>query len=330
MKRWFGLVLKIGVSLGIFALIASKTDVAKILALLGSVSSGAILLVALVNVAQTLLTTYRWLLVMRGVGVTLALWPAIQAFYVGLALNQCMPSYVGGDAYRIYWLYREGNRLAPSARGVMIDRISAVIALVVMMAVGLPVVLTRFPDPGARNGLLAVLACGLLGTVVFFACDIAPNDWRRIRVVRELAELSVAARRLLLHGTDALVIGALALAIHSLTAVVMFTFADSMGVRLTLLDCVLLTPPIMLLSAVPISIAGWGVREGVMVGALSMIGIGTEPALALSVLLGVTVLANGLIGLVPLAFGGQRFVPTRSARVAEEVTVETEPARSEG
>jgi hypothetical protein len=44
-----------------------------------------------------------------------------------------------------------------------------------------------------------------------------------------------------------------------------------------------------------------------MVGALSMIGIGTEPALALSVLLGFTMLANGLIGVLPLMFGGQRY-----------------------
>ena len=83
-----------------------------------------------------------------------------------------------------------------------------------------------------------------------------------------------------------------------------------------MLDCVLLTPPITLLSAVPISIAGWGVREGVMVGALSMVGIGTEHALALSVLLGVAMLGNGLVGLLPLAFGGERFM-TRRAEVVQ-------------
>ena len=44
-----------------------------------------------------------------------------------------------------------------------------------------------------------------------------------------------------------------------------------------------------------------------MVGALSMIGIGTEPALALSVLMGFTALANGVIGVLPLMFGGQRY-----------------------
>jgi len=91
----------------------------------------------------------------------------------------------------------------------------------------------------------------------------------------------------------------------------MFVFAADMGLPLTIFDCLLLIPPVMLLSAVPISISGWGVREGVMVGALAMMGIGTEQALALSVLLGFALLANGLIGVVPLAFGGERFMAIR-------------------
>jgi len=193
----------------------------------------------------------------------------------------------------------------------VIDRISAIIALVFMMVVGLPLVFARFPNPAARTGLIAVLACGLLGTVVFFTCDAIPAAWRRLRVMRELAELSAAARRILLHSASALVIGPLALVVHVLTATVMCVFATSLRLPLTFLDCVLLMPPMMLLAAVPLSIAGWGVREGVVVGALSMIGIGTEPALALSVLMGFTMMANGLVGVVPLVLGGRRYVAIR-------------------
>jgi hypothetical protein len=42
-----------------------------------------------------------------------------------------------------------------------------------------------------------------------------------------------------------------------------------------------------------------------------MIGIGTEPALALSVLMGFTMMANGLVGVVPLVLGGRRYVAVR-------------------
>jgi hypothetical protein len=55
-----------------------------------------------------------------------------------------------------------------------------------------------------------------------------------------------------------------------------------------------------------------------MVGALAMMGIGTEPALALSVLLGVVLLVNGLLGLWPLMLGGDRFVAVRTSTLAQE------------
>jgi len=49
---------------------------------------------------------------------------------------------------------------------------------------------------------------------------------------------------------------------------------------------------------------------------LSMVGIGTDPALALSLLIGVATLGNALIGLVPLVFGGGRFVARRTSYAA--------------
>jgi hypothetical protein len=53
-----------------------------------------------------------------------------------------------------------------------------------------------------------------------------------------------------------------------------------------------------------------------LIGALAMMAIGTEQALALSVLLGFAILANGLIGVLPLAFGGDRFVAVRGRSAA--------------
>jgi hypothetical protein len=311
-RGWTGFLVKTGISLAILALLAARTDLGKIGALLAATSATAAAIVLVLVVVQTLVTAYRWVLVMSGVGVTVELWPATQALFASLFINQCLPSYVGGDAYRVYWVYREGHPFAAAVRGVMIDRVSALIALVVMMVVSLPRLFARFPDHAVETAMAAVAAAGVAGTVVFFVCDALPRAWRRVRVVAELAELSAAARRLLLTSSRALGVGPLAILVHALSAVIMWVLARDLGLPLGVLDCLLLVPPIMLLSAVPISISGWGVREGVMVGALGMMGIDAEHALALSVLIGVVLLANGLLGLWPLAFGGDRFVAARS------------------
>jgi hypothetical protein len=91
--------------------------------------------------------------------------------------------------------------------------------------------------------------------------------------------------------------------VHTLSAVAMFIFAQDMHLPVLALDCFVLIPLLMLFAALPISIAGWGVREGVMVAALSLLGVQAEKAVVLSVLIGCMALFNGLIGAIPLALG---------------------------
>ena len=52
----------------------------------------------------------------------------------------------------------------------------------------------------------------------------------------------------------------------------------------------------LLLAMAPVSIAGWGVREGVMVAGLGLLGVNADGALALSVLMGLVVLGISLPG----------------------------------
>ncbi len=311
MKKWLSFGAKAGVSVAILAGVLARTDVPRIAALLASVGGGTVVVVFALMLVQTVLTAYRWVLVSEAVRLTLDVWPALQAILVSLLLNQCLPSFVGADAYRMYWLYRESNQLGPAVRSVLIDRVLGMVALIVLFAAGIVFLLRRLHDSTAESGLVLLLAGGLAGTIAFFTSDLIPRAWQRVRVIRELATVSGAARALMLSRTKGPAVAVVGILVHVITALVMFGFARDLALPLTLLDCLLFTPPIMLLAAVPISIAGWGVREGVMVGALSMVGIGTESALALSILVGFTMLANGLLGVFPLLFGGQRYVAAR-------------------
>jgi uncharacterized membrane protein YbhN (UPF0104 family) len=325
MKKYLGFALKVGVSIAILGLIATRTDVSRIGTLLASVESGTVLAALLLALAQTALVAYRWVLVMESVGVAVGLWPVLQAVLVSLLLNQCLPSFVGADAYRMYWLYRESDRLGPAVRSVLIDRMLGMIALIAMFTAGIAFLFQRIGDPAAKSGLLVLLLCSLGGSIAFFTGDLLPKSWQRLRALRELANVSAPARALMLTARSGIIIGVMSILVHVLTAVVMFMFARNLGLPLTLLDCLLFMPPIMLLASVPISIAGWGVREGVMAGALSMIGVGTEQALALSVLMGFTMLASGVIGVLPLVFGGQRYWAGRASYLlpaSEEVRSE--------
>ena len=313
MRQTLSLLLKLSVSVGIVALIVTRVDLGAMLRTAQSIGVGSVVIAVGVAFLQNALCAYRWIWIQSVVSRAIGLWPAVQVSYAAMCIGQCLPSFVGGDAYRIYWLYQQQHPVAQAVRGVLLDRVSAFLALVCMLAAGVPWILVRFHDAAALTAMWTVLLCGVGGAVALFSGDVLPSRWRRWRPLAELATLAATARAVLLsRGLGVWVIG-VSVCVHALSAVVMFLFAKDMGLPLYLLDCLVLMPLLMLISALPISIAGWGVREGVMVAALSLLGVRTEQALVLSLLLGLVALFNGLVGAVPLVFGRVRLAAVRRA-----------------
>jgi hypothetical protein len=72
--------------------------------------------------------------------------------------------------------------------------------------------------------------------------------------------------------------------------------AQAISADVSLLYAIFLVPPVMLVTVLPVSIAGWGLREGAMVAAFSYIGLPQSDGLVVSLLLGGSYLALGLIG----------------------------------
>ena len=88
----------------------------------------------------------------------------------------------------------------------------------------------------------------------------------------------------------------LSAAIHLLTATVAWCAARSVGADLPLTYSVFLVLPVVLVTVVPISIAGWGVREGAMIAAFGYAGLPASDGLIVSLLFGASYLVLGGIG----------------------------------
>jgi uncharacterized membrane protein YbhN (UPF0104 family) len=90
--------------------------------------------------------------------------------------------------------------------------------------------------------------------------------------------------------------------------------ARGIGVDVGIEVFILLLPLVLLLSLLPISIAGWGVREGTMIACLSLVGVDAASAFAVSALLGLTYVLSGLPGgLVWLLSGAKTRMSDPSA-----------------
>lgn len=260
--------------------------------------------------ALSLPATLRWQAVLRALGRRLGFFHGLRLVLVGLFFNQVLPSNVGGDAVRIWQVRRDGVDLRTAINSVVIDRLMALGILFLIIAVSLPALFAIISGPVARTAIVLLAGGGLVGYVLFAFLDRLPDFFFRWRVTKAIAALSADFRTAISSPRYGAMALALSLLIQLVSALSVFVLAASLEYRVSLIDCIILMPPVILATAIPISIAGWGVREGAMVVAFGYAGLSTHDALALSVLFGAAMVCASLPGgLVWVASGGRRPPP---------------------
>ena len=245
---------------------------------------------------QSFLIGTRWCHIMRAIGGELRYRSAVAAVMVGLFFNQGLPSSLGGDAVRVWRLHGAGTPLRISVRSVLVDRLIGLISLAILAAVGLPMLVARLGYTPLAGLATLLAAAGILGPALLMwigprlACFV-PDRLGRIIVELSADLWAVFARPVVLRN----VMGP-ALATHALSLLGILILAKNLGLDFDSWDAVALVPPVLIVSVLPISLAGWGVREGAMVAFLGAAGFAGPEPFALSILMGLLLLAGGLVG----------------------------------
>ena len=168
-----------------------------------------------------------------------------------------------------------------------------------LAALAQPMFYDRVASLPARLTFTAVFVAAVAAIAALLLFAYLPVWCRRWKLIRGLAALSHAARRA--FATRAVLIPVTILSVigHLISVVVFYMLAASLDLGVTFLDCLVMVPSVLLLATVPVSVAGWGVREGAMVAAFGLLGVPAGGAAAASVLFGlgmaVTALPGGLL-----------------------------------
>lgn len=251
-----------------------------------------------VSVAQVVLSAWRWCYTARRLGLVLPMAVAVREYYLATFLNQVLPGGVLGDVNRA-WRHSldSGARLA-SAHAVMIERLSGQL---VMVAVALSLgswlagsrygMLEAFTGYGERALLLLAV---LVVTVVLIA-----RLWQRGKsyvhaLRRDLRKALLRWPALGVQVVSSAGVVASYLAVFSLLALGAGYWADPYMALVLVSLCSLL----LLVMAIPVTVAGWGMREGAAALLWPMAGMPAEQGVALSVGYGLAVLLSSLPGVL--------------------------------
>ena len=242
----------------------------------------------------------RWWVVLRAMGQPSRLSVLTALFWTGMLLNQILPS-AAGDAARVWLSVRRGIPLSASVHSIFLERILMLLALLLIVLVTQP--LLSYVAPGASEPLwvpVSFLIGGLGGLGLLVVADriSARVASTHARILHWLAELSRDTRCVVASRWTA------PLALLCLVGNLNFVIAGgllgaALGLRLPFADYLAFIPLVVAVTVIPISIAGWGLREGLLVALLARVGISHEAALAFSVMFGVFSAFCSLPGLAP-------------------------------
>jgi uncharacterized membrane protein YbhN (UPF0104 family) len=287
-------------------LVLRSIDIGAVLDLIGRAAPLGLGLAGLVVAMQFVLLVWRWQLVIRMLGgEAVGLGPLSGFLGQSFLVGQVLPSSVGGDVARIVMLARLTGAVA-AARSVVCDRLLGFAGLAVLAAPTLPIIV------GRMGGLppFLTLTISALGPIAGAALVLAsPSIIHAVpRLGRILTTVAGDLRRAVCSGKFSLVAVALAVGSNLLSVLLIYIFGLAIGAGLRTLDCLVLVPPALLASALPISLAGWGVREGALVAAFSLVQADPAGVAATSVMLGLTTPLAGVAVTATSPFTGARNV----------------------
>jgi uncharacterized protein (TIRG00374 family) len=248
----------------------------------------------------------RWQIFLRQQGIQIPFTTVFSLTWAGQFFNSILPGATGGDVVKIYQLCRlVPDRKAAAAATVFVDRLAALLALLVLAGsafvidpVPLRILSVHFFSMRALAWLLILLLIALLAAAILFR-SIRFTLWGG-RLTRTLA----AAKNHVSLNRKVLAAISLAFALHLLNFLIAYLFAKALGLSVTYLQIAIIVAVVLLLSMLPVTINGHGLRELLLIAYFTQVGAGIggfggsgvrEIAVAFSLLL----VANDLLWSFP-------------------------------
>lgn len=264
---------------------------------LNALHFGWFALAVLVTFLQVILAALRWREITERCGAPLSDIQATRFNLIGTFFNQTLPSTIGGDAMRLWLVGNTGAGWRAATYSVLVDRAVGLIALALIVVCSLPWSYPLIDSPKGRLALLFIDLAAVGAGLSFMILGALSWPWlKRWWPLRHIHACGQIANRVLFDGNAGPKVAALSLSIHVLTVVAAWCAVQSIQASASFEQLFLLIPPIMLITMLPVSIAGWGVREATMMVAFGYAGLVKADGTMVSILFGAATFVVGAAG----------------------------------
>ena len=309
-KKWIGTTVRVLLTLLLFAVLFRSVSWAQLLQSLVHTQHGMLLVGMIVGFCGIVLSAYQWRSLLHVERITSDLANLIHLYFVGVAFSHFLPTGMGGDAIKALYVGREAGNSAGSASAVLLCRI---IGFFGMLLIALPTLLFWHDQLDTKLVLLFILLAFLVAGMivgallaVIFLPRFMRGRWSRHRFLAPVINVGNAVSKTLQRPHTLLMANLYGMAFWLVAILNCYCYAEALRLDVPLYFYFFVVPLISLISFLPISINGFGLRETAFVYAFSTVHVASAPALLLALLMDMQALCFAVVGGgIYLTMGGK-------------------------
>ncbi|HDL17280.1 MAG TPA: flippase-like domain-containing protein, partial [Rhizobiales bacterium] len=264
-RAWLAVTAKLTVTIGLLAWLLRNVDWGKLFVLIGGIAPLPLTVAITALLALIFPVARRWNLIVAALGGSIGYLSSLRMILMTVLVNQTVPSNLGGDAYRVVATVRSGMPWKRATLAAIVDRLIALLALALVALFG---VLALLDYAGLENQRLVTIigtgaiVGGTLSAWIFFRSRFAATLAGGSEILQRLI---TALGALLTRPAEAVYLVVLSIIVQCVTIGVMSIVAINVGVDVPLFPMLGVCALGLLISRLPVSLGGWGVREGTLV-----------------------------------------------------------------
>lgn len=284
-------LLKGIVTLGLLAFLVSRINLREFWRVLGSAHLGILMVGVAMQFASILLSVNRWGTILANFDIRTPFLPLAKISLIGSFFNLFLPSAIGGDFFRAYYLSKREHRgMSTTLTTTILERNAGLCALLMIGACALGFWHVRVQRFSLAHLFLGLILAFILANVALF------HPWMHGRLTRLLKWLKLkdveAKLELIYSGLNALrknrssVLWAILLSLGIQFVSVANVWIASRAIDLDVPFHIFLAfvPLINLSIMVPLTINGIGLRESLYYLLFTQVGLSPERSVSLSLL----------------------------------------------
>ena len=298
-------LIRTGITLGLLAFLAYQMDLRKLWVILVSASPLLVLLGTLVHVFSVLVSVVRWRTILVNFDVHIDYSPLAKITFIGFFFNLFLPSGIGGDFFRAYYLSKRKDRgMSTTLTTTLLERSGGLCALLVIGTLFAAFEDIRVEGVRLFDVFLVLITLYLLGNLMLFHAWIHRQissflKKRKLEQIAAKLELVYSGLNALRGNRRSIVLALLlSLLIQFLTVVMVWFAALAIDIDAPFRIFMIFVPLINLSIMVPLTINGIGLRESLFYLLFSQIGLPMEMSVSLSLVTFSLYLLTAIPGLI--------------------------------